>query len=337
MIKFFKILVPLIALTLVMALPLGCRNRDELKKVRLNEVTHSVFYAPLYAAINLGFFEDEGIELELTTGHGADKVMTALLSGQADIGLMGPETTIYVYNQGQEDFVVNFAQLTQRDGSFLVARAPDPAFTWDKVRGTTIIGGRKGGMPLMTLTYVLKNQGLIPGEDVEVLTHIQFPLMAGAFTGGEGDYVTLFEPVASTLEKEGLGFVVASVGKESGLVPYTVFSARKSFIDRYPEIVQSFTNAIYRGQLWVQANSPEAIAEAIKPSFPEIELELLTAVAKRYIEIDAWAHSPLFTADAFERLQDIVEGAGELQQRAPYDKLVTNDFANEAIKIIQQP
>ncbi len=325
----------ILMMALLLSLPLGCAESGDLTKVRLNEVTHSVFYAPMYVAINQGFFEEEGIELELTTGQGADKVMTALLSGQADIGFMGPEATIYVYNQGQEDYVVNFAQLTQRDGSFLVAREPDPGFTWDKVRDTTIIGGRPGGMPLMTLEYVLKNHGIMPGEDVEVLTHIQFALMAGAFTGGEGDYVTLFEPVAAALEMEGSGFVVASVGEDSGLVPYTVFSARKSYMEQNPEIVQSFTNAIYRGQLWVQAHNPEEIAAAIEGSFPEVGLEVLTAVAKRYKEIDAWAHSPVFTADSFSRLQDIMETAGELDQRAPYEKLVTNTFAEEAIQLIQ--
>lgn len=325
----------ILLLVLLLTLPLGCSESGELTKVRLNEVTHSVFYAPMYVAINEGFFEEEGIELELTTGQGADKVMTALISGQADIGFMGPEATIYVYNQGQEDYVVNFAQLTQRDGSFLVAREPDPDFTWDKVRDTTIIGGRPGGMPLMTLEYVLKNNGIMPGEDVEVLTHIQFALMAGAFTGGEGDYVTLFEPVAAALEIEGSGFVVASVGEDSGLVPYTVFSARKSYMERYPDIVQQFTNAIYLGQIWVQTHSPEEIAAAIEPSFPEVGLEVLTAVAKRYKEIDAWAHSPIFTEESFSRLQDIMETAGELEQRVPYDQLVTNRFAEEAIRSIQ--
>jgi NitT/TauT family transport system substrate-binding protein len=327
----------ILVLALLLALPLGCSENGEreLTKVRLNEVTHSVFYAPMYVAINQGFFEEEGIDLELTTGQGADKVMTALLSGQADIGFMGPEATIYVYNQGQDDYAVNFAQLTQRDGSFLVAREADPHFSWDKVRDTTIIGGRAGGMPLMTLEYILKNHGIMPGEDVEVLTHIQFALMAGAFTGGEGDYVTLFEPVAAALEIEGAGFVVASVGEDSGLVPYTVFSARKSYMDRYPEIVQRFTNAIYRGQIWVQARSPEEIAAAIEPSFPEVGLEVLTAVAKRYKEIDAWAHSPVFTEESFSRLQDIIETAGELDQRAPYSQLVTNSFAEDAIRSIQ--
>ncbi len=316
-------------------MPLGCGESGELTKVRLNEVTHSVFYAPLYVAMEMGFFTEDGIELEYSTGQGADKVMTALLSGQADIAFAGPEATIYVYNEGQDDYAVNFAQLTQCDGSFLVAREPDPDFTWEKVRGKSIIGGRPGGIPLMTLEYVLKNKGLMPGEDVEVLTHIQFALMAGAFTGGEGDYVTLFEPVAATLEKEGSGFVVASIGQESGRVPYTVFSARKSYMEKNPEIIQSFTNAIYRAQLWVQEHSPEEIAEVIAPSFPEVELDILTAVAARYKEIDAWAHSPVFTEESFARLQDIMELAGELEQRAPYEKLVTNAFAEEAIQTIQ--
>ncbi|NLY39934.1 MAG: ABC transporter substrate-binding protein [Firmicutes bacterium] len=324
-----------VILAVIMALPLGCGESGELTKVRLNEVTHSVFYAPLYVAMEMGFFTEEGIELEYSTGQGADKVMTALLSGQADIAFAGPEATIYVYNEGQDDYAVNFAQLTQCDGSFLVAREPDPDFTWEKVRGKSIIGGRPGGIPLMTLEYVLKNKGLMPGEDVEVLTHIQFALMAGAFTGGEGDYVTLFEPVAATLEKEGSGFVVASIGQESGRVPYTVFSARKSYMEKNPDIIQSFTNAIYRAQLWVQEHSPEEIAEVIAPSFPEVELDILTAVAARYKEIDAWAHSPVFTEESFARLQDIMELAGELEQRAPYEKLVTNAFAEEAIQTIQ--
>lgn len=333
--KIFCRLSFLLILALVSASLIGC-SEDHLAKVRLNEVTRSVFYAPMYAAINLGFFEEEGIDIELTTGQGADKVMTALLSGQADIGFMGPEASIYVYNQGQEDYAVNFAQLTKRDGSFLTAREPDPDFDWEKVRGKTIIGGRKGGVPLMTLEYVLKNKGIMPGEDVEVLTNIQFALMAGAFTGGAGDYVTLFEPVAAALEMEGSGYVVASVGQESGEIPYTAFSARKSFIENNEELIQKFTGAVYRGQLWVKNNSPEEIAAAIKPSFPDSDDEVLTAVAKRYKEIDAWAQTPVFTEEAFQRLQDVMEMAGELDKRAPYEKLVTNSFADKAVDLIKE-
>jgi len=335
MIKKFSVwLVLLLILTVAASTMVGC-GEQKMIKVRLNEVTHSVFYAPMYIAINQGFFEKEGIELELTTGQGADKVMTALLSGQADIGFMGPEATVYVYNQGKDDHAVNFAQLTKRDGSFLVARQPDPKFNWDKVKDKTIVGGRKGGMPEMTLEYVLKNKGIMPGKDVNVLTNIQFALMAGAFTGGTGDYVTLFEPVAATLEEAKSGYVVASVGQESGEIPYTVFSAKKSFIEKNPEVIQKFTNAIYRGQLWVEQHTPEEIAKAIKPSFPDADEKILTAVAKRYKAIDAWAKTPVFSEDSFQRLQDVIELAGQLDKRAPYDKLVTNDFAKEAIKNVK--
>lgn len=321
------------ALALIAALVLtGCAQKQEgMTKVRLNEVTHSVFYAPMYVAVNLGLFAEEGIDLEFSTGQGADHVMTALLSGQADIGFMGPEASIYVYNQGQEDYAVNFALLTQRDGSFLVAREPMPNFTWEDVRGKSIIGGRPGGVPLMTLEYVLKNNGLMPGDDVEVLTHIQFALMGGAFTGGEGDFVTLFEPVATALELAGEGYVVASVGADSGEIPYTAFSAAKSYIEKNPEVIEAFTRAIYKGQIWVQEHTPAEIAEVIQPSFPDSDLETLTKVAQRYKDIDAWRPDPFFAKDSFERLQDVMELAGELDTRVPYDKLVTNEFANMVI------
>lgn len=333
--KFSRWLILLIILALV-TIPLhGCGSEDELVTIRLSEVTRSVFYAPLYVAINQGFFEEEGIELVITTGEGADKVMTAVLAGQADVGFCGPEASVYIFNEGKEDHAVNFAQLTKRDGSFLVAREPDPNFTWDKVQGSTIIGGRKGGMPEMTLEYVLKNKGIMPGQDVEVLTNIQFALMAGAFIGGTGDYVTLFEPVAATLEGNNAGFVVASIGQESGEIPYTVFSAKKSFIDENRELVQSFTNAIYRGQLWVANHSPEEIAESVKSAFPDADIEILTRVAQRYKEIDAWAQTPHFTEESFNRLQDVMQLAGELDKRADYTKLVTNEFADEAVKAVK--
>lgn len=333
--KFSRWLILLIILALVTTPLFGCGGESGLTQIRLNEVTRSVFYAPLYVAINQGFFKEEGIELIVTTGEGADKVMTAVLAGQADIGFCGPEASVYVFNEGREDHAVNFAQLTKRDGSFLVGREPDPNFTWDKVKGTTIIGGRKGGVPEMTLEYVLKNKGIMPGQDVEVLTNIQFALMAGAFTGGTGDYVTLFEPVAATLEQNGSGYVVASIGQESGEIPYTVFSAKKSFIEKNKELIQKFTNAIYRGQMWVANHSPEEIAEAIKQSFPDADVKILTTVAQRYKEIDAWAQTPHFTEESFNRLQDVMELAGELEKRADYSKLVTNDFADNAVKQVK--
>lgn len=332
--RFGAFLAVILVVCLIFSAIAGC-GQQKMTRVRLNEVTHSIFYAPMYVALNMGFFQEEGLEVELTNGAGADKVMTALLSGQADIGFMGPEATIYVYNEGKEDYAVNFAQLTQRDGAFLVGREPDPGFTWDKVKGKTIIGGRKGGVPEMTLEYVLKEKGIIPDKDVTVLTNVQFALMAGAFTGGTGDYVTLFEPVAASLESEGKGFVVASVGKEGGEIPYTAFSAKKSYMEKNPQIIQKFTNAIYRGQLWVKDHSPEEVAKAIKSSFPDSDEKILATVVKRYRDQDTWATTPNMKESAFNRLQDIMQEAGELAKRAPFEKLVVNEFAQESVSKIK--
>lgn len=266
--KTVKLVSIVLAICLVFSvLLIGC-GKQKNTKVRLIEVTHSIFYAPQYVAIHQGYFEEEGIEIELINGGGADKCMTALLANQADIGFMGPEAAIYVYNEGKEDYAQVFIQLTQRDGSFLVGREPEPDFKWEDLRGKTVIGGRKGGVPLMTLEYVLKNHGLVPGQDLEVLTNIQFDLMAGAFTGGTGDYTTLFEPVASSIEREGAGYIVASVGAASGEVAYTAYMAKKSFIEKNKDLIQRFTNAIYKGQQYVKEHSPEEIAKAIKPAFP---------------------------------------------------------------------
>lgn len=312
----------------------GC-TKKALTKVRVNEVTHSIFYAPQYVAISQGFFKEEGLEIELTNGGGADKVMTALLSGQCDIGFMGPEATLYVYNQGKEDHPVNFAQLTKRDGSFLLARKPDPNFTWDKVKDKHIIAGRKGGMPEMTLEYVIRKHGMIPNKDVKCDTTVQFNLMAGAFTGGTGDYVALFEPTASMLEKEGKGYIVASIGKDSGELPYTVYSAKKSYIKKNKDIIQKFTNAIYKGQLWVEKHSYEEIAKSIKPFFPDAKDDLLVTVVKRYKDQDTWAKDPILKPEALDLLQKIISEAGELDKKVPYDKVVTTEFAEKAIKKVK--
>jgi len=327
-----KILVMALIMLLLLLTVAGCgAQKSELTRIRLNEVTHSIFYAPMYVAINEGFFAEAGLEIELTNGAGADKVMTALLSDQADIGLMGPEATVYVYNEGKSNYVVNFAQLTNGDGSFLVSRKPEPDFQWSSLKGKTIIGGRIGGMPEMTLEYVLKKHGLIPNEDVTVLTNVQFALMAGAFTGGTGDYVALFEPVASQMELENQGYVVASIGAEAGEVPYTVFSATKSYIEENEEIIQKFTTALCRAQKWVQEAPIEEVAKAIKPSFPDTSDELIISAAARYRDQGSWARTPIFTESAFERLQDIMMEADQLDKKAPYEKLVTNKYAEQAI------
>lgn len=310
-------------------------GKEPLIKVRLNEVTHSVFYAPQYAAMNLGFFSEERLDVELTNGQGTDKVMTALLSGQADIGFGGPEASIYVYNEGKADHPVIFAQVTNRDGSFLMGRTPEPGFQWAKLKGKTIIGGRKGGMPEMTLEYVLKKNGLSPGKDVDVNTSIQFALMAPAFVSGQGDYVALFEPTASILEKEGKGFIVASIGKDSGEISYTAYFAKKSFMQKNRNLIQKFTNALYRGQLWVAKHSPREIARAIKPSFPDTDEEILATVAARYKSQGTWNIDPLLKKNSFQLMQMIMEAAGELKQRIPYEKIADTSFAAKAKKTVK--
>jgi NitT/TauT family transport system substrate-binding protein len=310
-------------------------GKENLIKVRLNEVTHSVFYAPQYAAINLGFFSDEGLNVELSNGEGTDKVMTAVLSGQADIGFGGPEATVYVYNQGKTDYPTIFAQVTNRDGSFLVGRKPEPNFKWENVKGKSIIGGRKGGMPEMTLEYVLKKKGLQPGKDVDVNTNVQFALMAPAFLNGQGDYVALFEPTASMLEKEGKGYVVASIGKDSGEVSYTAYFTKKSFLKKNAAMIQKFTNALYKGQLWVVKHSPAEIAKAISPSFPDTSEQLLKIVAERYKNQGTWNTDPLLKKQSFELMQGIMKEAGELQNMVSYEKISETSFAVKALKTVK--
>jgi NitT/TauT family transport system substrate-binding protein len=331
--KVFKRLTLVFSILLLITFTLtACKTESKLQKIRLVEVTHSLFYTPQYVAIEKGFFADEGLEIELINGKGADKVMAALLSKEAEIGFMGPEATVYVYNQGRDDYVINFAQLTQRDGSFLVGREKDDNFTWDKLKGKEVIGGRKGGMPEMTLEYVIKNNGLKIPEDVNVRTDIQFDVMAGAFVGGEGDYVALFEPVAAQLEKEGRGYVVASIGKEGGYIPYTCYSVTKEYMEKNPEIIQKFTNALYKAMVWVQENSDEAVAEAVRPQFPDSDMDVLKTLVDRYRSQDSWKPDLIITEEGLNRMMDIMELAGELDKRADYEKIVITKYAEKAMQ-----
>jgi NitT/TauT family transport system substrate-binding protein len=309
----------------------GCNQKDQLTKVTVNEVTHSVFYAPQYVAINKGFFEDEGLDLEFATGEGADKVMAAVLSGSVDIGFSGPEAAIYVYNEGRTDYPVVFAQLTQRDGAFLVARQPQPDFKFTDLKGKHILPGRRGGVPFMTFEYILKQNGLDTKKDLIFDDSIQFSMLAGAFTGGTGDYVALFEPTASALEKEGRGYIVASIGEAGGDIPYTAYYASKSFIEQNPQVIQKFTNAIYRAQKWIRQNSPQEVAKAIQPSFPDTDLDILTTVVERYLSIDAWCQTPVMNSDSFMRLQEIISTAGELEKTVDFNAIVDNSFAKKAV------
>lgn len=302
-------------------------RNSEMIKVTLNEVAHSIFYAPMYAAIEEGYFEEEGIDLELVCGFGADKTMTAVISGEADIGFMGSEASIYTYAEGATDYVVNFAQLTQRAGNFLVARQEMPDFKWEDLKGHVVLGGRKGGMPEMVFEYILKTNGIDPETDLEINQNIDFGSTAAAFAEGQGDFTVEFEPGATTLESESKGYVVASLGEDSGYVPYTAFSAKKSYIDENPDIIQNFTNALQKGMDYVRQHTPEEIAAVIEPQFPETDLKTITAIVTRYYEQDTWKSNLIFEKSSFELLQDILESAGELEKRVPYDDLVTTQFA----------
>ena len=326
----------IVALALIAVLAItsliGCSSKDESGKTKvvLNEVAHSIFYAPMYVAIENGYFADEGIDLELVCGFGADKVMTAVLSGEADIGFMGSESSIYTYNGGAKDHVVNFAQLTQRAGNFLVSREEMPDFTWEDLKGSYVLGGRKGGMPQMVFEYILKQNNLNPAKDLEINQNIDFGSTAAAFSEGQGDFTVEFEPHATTLEKAGKGYVVASLGEDSGYVPYTAFSAKKSYIEKNPKVIQSFTNALQKGMDYVQNHSPEEIAKVIAPQFSETDIDTLTTIVKRYYDQDTWKSDLVFEKASFDLLQDILDSAGELEKRAPYDELVNTEFATKA-------
>ncbi len=310
----------------------GTKTEQGPTLVRVNEVTRSVFYSPQYVAIALGYFKDKGIDIELTTGQGADKVMTAVISGQSDIGFAGPEASIYIYNQGRADYAQVFAQLTKRDGSFLVSKTKTDNFSWDDLRGKVVIPGRKGGVPYMTLEYVLKQKGINPSTDLTLDDSISFDLMAGAFAGGNAEYVTLFEPTASMTEAQGVGYIVASVGEEAGEIPYTAYFASKSYIEKNEGLIQNFTDAIYKGQKWTKEHTAREIAELIQSFFPDTDLDMLESSIQRYKDIDAWNETPVLTEESFNKLQDVMEEAGELEQRADYSKVINNKYAEQAVK-----
>jgi NitT/TauT family transport system substrate-binding protein len=314
----------------------GCSSQKQpssskdLTPVTLNEVAHSIFYAPQYVAIENGYFEEEGIGLTLVTGFGADKVATALVSGDADIGFMGSESSIYIYNQTPDDYLVNFAQLTQRAGNFLVAREPMEDFTWADLKGSYVLGGRAGGMPEMVFEFILKQNGIDPATDVNIDQSIDFGSTAAAFSGGQGTFTVEFEPGATTLEQEGVGYVVASLGTDSGYVPYTAYCAKSSYLEEYPQRIQAFVNALQKGRDYVNTHTPQEIAEVIAPQFAETDIDTITTIVSRYYEQDTWKENLIFEQDSFELLQDILESAGELEERVPYEELVMTVYAEAA-------
>ena len=339
----FKLIFALILLMLITLVSFGCKKNDY-RKITICEVAHSVFYAPLYAAIELGYFEEAKIEIDLVNGNGADKVMASLLSKDAQIGLMGPESSIYVYLKGQENYAINFAQLTRTDGSFIVGRENISDFTLQDLKGKTILGGRKGGVPEMTLEYVLKQAGLLVGQDDEtvlskggvmVRTDVQFGAMAGAFSSGEGDFTTLFEPTATSVVNNNKGYILASVGEYTGEIPYTAFCALKDYLNENKEIIQEFTNILYKAQIWVLSHTPKEVAQVISPHFSSNTTEELTVAMSKYKEINAWSNNPFFNENALENLMKIMIEANELDKEVLnmnlYQNIVTTEFALNAM------
>ena len=327
--KYFLPLLILIVLIITSFLFLFNNDRSGLKKIKVAEVTHSVFYTPQYLAHALGYFSDEGLDVEIILTPGADKVTAAVLSGDVQIGFCGSEATIYVYNGSEDDYLVNFAGLTKRDGSFIVSRKKIDNFDISMLKDSYIIGGRKGGMPEMTLEYILRKHNIDPKKDIKIDTSIAFAAMQGAFIGGTGDYVTLFEPNALAVEKNNFGYVVASLGELGGEVPYTVYNAKKSYIENNKDVIKGFSRAIQKGIDYVKNHSSEDIAKVILNYFPDVSLSDLTLIVDRYKNIDSWYDTTLITEENFNHVQEIMESAGELPKKAPYDKLVDTRFSQK--------
>ena len=325
-----KRVIALFIVSLMICSLCGCKKKTDLTEINLTEVAHSIFYAPMYVAIEEGYFEEEGLKINLVNGLGADKTMTAVLSGNADIGFMGSEASIYVYNEGEKDYVVNFAQLTQRAGNFFVARNQEGSFEWSDLVGKTVIGGRIGGMPQMVFEYILKKNQIDPYNDVDMITNIDFGITSQSFMAGTGDYTIEFEPAATGIELEGQGKVVASLGVDSGYVPYTAYAAKLSYMKENKDVIQKFVNALQKGMDYVQSHTVEEIAKAIQPQFAETDLSKITLIVTRYKEQDTWKDNLIFEQASFDLLQDILETAGELSARAPYNDLVDTSYAQKA-------
>lgn len=325
-----KIWLPLIILILIGGIITGIllkKDNNNLQKIKVAEVAHSIFYTPQYVAHALGYFEEEGLDVEIILTPGADKVTAAVLSGDVQIGFCGGEGTIYAFNQGQEDYLVTFAGLTKRDGSFIVAREKYDNFTLDDMRGKTIIGGRIGGTPEMTLEWILTQSGIDVNKDLTIDTSIAFASMSGAFIGGTGDFVSLFEPNALQLEKQGYGYVVASLGELGGVVPYTVYNAKKSYIEQNPEVIEKFTKAVQKGLDYVKNHDSKDLANIITGYFSDVSKDDLETIIERYKNIDSWFDTTYVTEENFNHIQDIMENAHQLETRVPYDKLVNNQFS----------
>lgn len=325
-----KFVYTIVLLCIVLLIVLFCfLNRKEdnkLTKIKVAEVAHSIFYAPMYAADSLGYFEDEGLDVEIILTSGADNVAAAVMSGDVQVGFCGSEQTIYIYNQGAKDYLVNFAALTKKDGSFIVSREKEDNFDIKNLKGKYVIAGRTGGMPAMTFEWIL-NQNGIKTKDLTFDTSIAFASMSGAFIGGTGDYVSLFEPTASDIENNGYGYIVASLGELGGNVPYTTFNAKKSYINENKDTIQKFVNAINKGLNYVHSNSSDKVAKTIQDYFPDVSYNDLTQIVQNYMDIDSWYDSTLIEEKDFEHIQDIIENANELEKRVEFKTLFDTSFS----------
>ncbi|WP_419393552.1 ABC transporter substrate-binding protein [Cytobacillus praedii] len=324
--KWLKVSFSLVLIA-ILIIPLAACGKDKVQNIRIGEVTRSIFYAPQYVALEKGYFEEEGLNVELTTTAGGDKTMTALLSDSIDIALVGSETSIYVYAQGSNDPVINFAALTQTDGTFLVSRENINNFSWDQLKGATFLGQRKGGMPQMVGEFVLKKHGIDPHQDLDLIQNVDFANIAPAFASGTGEFVQLFEPTASVFEQEGKGYIVASFGEESGNLPYTTFMTKESTIKENKETVEKFTRAIYKAQQWVDTHTAKEIADVIKGYFDNTNIETIEMVVERYKNQGSFATNPILNEDGWNNLQDVMEEAGELPERIDYETLVNTEIA----------
>ena len=326
--KKYKLVIILLFIALIIAIfsILTKEKETNLKKVTLAEVAHTIFYAPQYVALNNGYFEEEGLNIELVLTSGADAVMSAVLSGDVDIGFSGTEATIYVYNGGEKDYVKTFAGLTKRDGSFLVSRKKYDNFTLKDLKGKNVIGGRQGGMPEMTFEWALRENGIDPNKDLNIDTSIAFSAMQGAFIGGTGDFVTLFEPNALSVEQNGYGYVVAYIGELGGEVPYTAYNARKSYIENNKETIKSFTKAIDKGLKFVEDNTPEEIAKCIIDFFPDTTMNDLVKIVIRYKDGDAWRENITINEQEFKHIQDIMIASNELDKYVEYKDLIFSEY-----------
>lgn len=330
--KWFKICALLLIASCTVLAITACSSKSSLQKVRVAEVTRSIFYAPQYVAIEKGFFKEEGLDIELKTTWGGDKTMTAVLSDGADIALVGSETSIYVYAQGSTDPVINFAQLTKTDGTFLVSREKIENFDWEQLKGSTFLGQRKGGMPQMVGEFVLKQHGIDPHADLELIQNIDFANVANAFASGTGDFVQLFEPTASVFEKEGKGHIIASFGEESGQVPFTTYMAKESYIDKNEAIVEKFVRALYKAQKWVEKNDAKEIAKLVQPYFEDSDVETLAVVVDRYKKQGSFATDMKLTEEGWNNLKAIMTEAGELPNNVEYEKLVNTKIVENVMK-----